>query len=322
MFEHPKVDLAQPEVVPSLPKTPENKESLEHPPHLDAIALMKEKNCYFVHIFQTTNTLDVSENNKSVDTNKLTISDKLDILKYTNPTLSTSTLRPNAQDGTFQGGFGILFSQGEVVSASPSDDGTIATSLTERAIIGGSKNKEEDIARAIDRPSRGFDKSYNEVVLKSPEFFGGFMKLDGLDDKISYEDEVTDYGAGGGEVVRKVGVLDMQNEYFPSFGGRKQELKRGFDKNFSTLLELQKRGPVFVMDSTNQMLGVSHIDEHARKVYFSLTPTTPQDIASAGEDRRRDFKYDISLLQVRKQNKEGALTRVKEKLEAKGIALL
>lgn len=246
-------------------------ESLEKPPHLDATTLMKEKNCYFVHTIQVTKNLDVSENNKTFDTKKLTPADRLDVLYSGNPTLSVSSLRPNTQDGTFYGGFGVLFSQGEVISANPSDDGTIAKSLTEREIVGGARNTPEDVDRAIDRKHGGNGKSYNEIVLKSPEVAGGFMKIDGeaYKKRITFEEETMDYGSGGGEVVKKYGVLNLANE------------KNGavFDTPFSVLLEMKNRGPVFLLDENNQMLQVTHIDEKTRKLTFSVKPNTPADIA-------------------------------------------
>ena len=217
-------------------------ENMERPLELDATTLMKEKNCYFVHMMQVTKALDVSENNKSINTNKLTNVDKLDI-----------------------------FSQGEVISANQSDDGTIAKSLTEREIIGGAKNSKEDIDKAVDRPNGGYGKSYNEIVLKEPEVAGGFMKIDGeaYKNKISYEEESINYGSDGDEAVRKYGVLDLTNE------------KNGavFDIPFSVLLEMKSRGPVFLLDENNQMLLVTKIDEKARKLSFSLKSNTPADIA-------------------------------------------
>lgn len=189
-------------------------ETLERPPHLDAKTLMKEKNCYFVHTIQVTKNLDVSENNKSIDTKKLTPADKLDIVYSGNPTLSVSSLRPHTQDGTFMGLFGVLLSQGEIVSASHMDEGTTAKSLTERTAVGGNKNTVEHINRAIDRKQEGSGKSYNEIVLKSPEVAGGFMKIDGdtYKKRISFEEETVDYGAGGGEVTKKYGILNLASE--------------------------------------------------------------------------------------------------------------
>jgi hypothetical protein len=253
-------------------------ESLETPSHLDAAALMKEKNCYFVHMMQVTKNLNVSENNKSLDTTKLSTVDKLDILYAANPTLSVSSVRPETQDGTFYGGFGVLLSQGEVVSANPSDDGTIATSLSKREIIGGPRNSVEDINTAIDRKHGGNGKSYNEIVLKNPEVAGGFMKIDGeaYKKRISYEEEIRDYGSGGGEVIKKIGVLNLANE------------KNGvvFDTPFSVFLERKNHGPIFLMDENNQLLPVTRIDEKTRKVEFSTTPITPSDIAEVyGEQK-------------------------------------
>lgn len=246
-------------------------EILEKPPHLDATSLMKEKNCYFVHTIQITKNLDVSENNKTFDTKKLTPSDRLDILYAGNPTLSASSLRPASQDGTFYGNFGVLFSQGEVVSANTSDEGSFAKSLTEREIIGGARNSVEDIDRAIDRKPGGNGKSYNEIVLKNPEVAGGFMKIDSeaYKKRITFEEEIADYGVGSGEVVKKYGILNLANE------------KNGlvFDTPFSVLLEMKNRGPVFLLDENNQMLQVTHIDEKTRKLTFSAKPNTPADIS-------------------------------------------
>lgn len=275
-------------ILTKVEQIPAKIEALERPPHLDAVALMKEKNCYFVHTIQVTKSLDVSENNKTFDTKKLTPADRLDILYAGNPTLSVSSLRPNTQDGTFYGNFGVLFSQGEVISANPSDDGTIAKSLTERDIIGGARNSFENIDRAIDRKHGGSGKSYNEIVLKSPEVAGGFMKIDGevYKKRISFEEETMDYGAGGGEVVKKYGVLNLANE------------KNGavFDTPFSVLLEMKNRGPVFLLDENNQMLQVTHIDEKTRKLIFSVKPNTPTNIAEVyGEQKLNKYSKQEML---------------------------
>ena len=261
-------------------------ENMKRPRELDVTTLMKEKNCYFVHTIQVTKNLNVSENNKALDTQKLTAADKLDILYAGNPTLSVSTLRPNTQDGTFYGGFGVLFSQGEVVSANPSDDGTIAKSLTEREIIGGAKNSVKDIDKAIDRKHLDNGKSYNEIVLKDPEVAGGFMKIDGeaYKNKISFEEESMTYGDR--ESVRKYGVLDLRNE------------KNGaiFDTPFSILLEMKSRGPVFLLDENNQMLQITNIDEQTRKLSFSLKPNTPADIAEVyGEQKLNKYSRQEML---------------------------
>lgn len=239
-------------------------------------------------MIQVTKNLDVSDNNKTFDTKNLTPADRLDILYAGNPTLSASSLRPDTQDGTFYGGFGVLFSQGEVVSANPGDDGTIAKSLTEREIIGGARNSVEDIDRAIDRKHGGNGKSYNEIVLKSPEVAAGFMKIDGevYKKRISFEEERVDYGAGGGEVVKKIGVLDLANE------------KDGatFDIPFSVLLEMESRGPVYLLDENNQMLRVAHIDKKTRKLTFSIKPNTPADIAEMyGEHKLNKYSKQEML---------------------------
>lgn len=87
-----------------------------------------EKNVFLVHAIQVTDALDVSENNKSLNTKRLNITDKLDLLYGTNPTLSTSTLRTHTDDGMFTNGFGVVFSHGEIVSAHPTNAGTVALS--------------------------------------------------------------------------------------------------------------------------------------------------------------------------------------------------
>lgn len=260
-------------------------ESQEKPPHLDATSLMKEKNCYFVHTIQVTKALDVSENNNSIDTKKLTPADRLDILYAANPTVSTSSIRPHKQDGTFYGGFGVIFSQGKIVSATQGDDGTIAQSLTKRH-ISIEKNTEEDVNRAIDRNHTGKGTSYNEIVLEQTEIAGGFMKLSNFLKQVSYEEKTMDYGSGGGEITSKVGVLDLANK------------KKGasFDTPFSVLLEMKRRGPVYIMDENNQMLVVTSIDENTRQVEFSTTPTTPADVAEIyGEQKINKYAKKEAL---------------------------
>lgn len=263
------IESASPDIARNQKQAPETAR-MESPFHLDVAKLIEEKNCYFVHMIQVTDNIDVSENNKSINTKNLTNADKLDILYGANPTLSASTLRPRTQDGTFYGGFGVVVSRGEIVSASPGDEGTIASSLSERHIIGGAKNSEEHIQKAIDKSyGKEEGKSYNEIVLKSPEIAGGFMKIDNYSKRITYEDDTFDYGAGGGVVTKKIGVLNMANEKYGSV----------FDVPFSVLLEMDKRGPVFLMDENNELLMVRRIDEKARRIEFSTIPLTPKDIA-------------------------------------------
>jgi len=266
----------------------EKQNSLDIAPHLDITKLMSEKNCYFIHMLQVTKNLDVSENNKNIDTKKLSVADKLDILYAANPTLSTSSLRPNSQDGTFYGGFGVLFSGGEMVSANPNDDGTIANSINEREIIGGAKNSPEDIDKAIDRKNEGYGKSYNEIVLKNPQVASGFMKIDGeaYKNRISYEESISDYGSGGEETVKKNGVLDMANER----GGAV------FDTPFSVLLEMKSRGPVYFLDENNHMLIVNDIDEKTRKIRFSTVVTTPKDIVEIYSSQKLNKYTRIEML--------------------------
>lgn len=260
-------------------------ELVEREPHLDVASLMKKKNCYFIHMIQVTKDLDVSRNNEAVDTKKLTVADKLDILYVASPTLSVSSIRPHTEDGTFAGGFGVLLSHGEVISANPSDDGTVASSLTERQVIGGPKNSKEDVDKAIDRPQYGGSKSYNEIVLKSPEVTGGFMKLGSFMDRVTYEEEETDHGVGGGILRKRIGIINLANEV-DERGNR----IRGFDVPFATLLEMKSRGPVFVMDEANQMYTVKNIDEENRTVEFITKPMTPGDMLEVYGDKKMD-KY-------------------------------
>jgi hypothetical protein len=287
---------------PQQPPKPESKispdstiESVERPPYLDATTLMKEKNCYFVHTIQVTKALDVSENNASIDTRKLTPADRLDILYAANPMVSTSSIRPNKQDGTFYGGFGVIFSQGKIVSATQGDDGTVALSLTKRN-ISTVYNTEEDVNRAIDRNHTGNGKSYNEIVMEQTEIAGGFMKLSNFLKRLSYEEKTMDYGSGGGEITSKVGVLNLANE------------KRGasFDTPFAVLLEMKRRGPVYIMDENNQMLVVTDIDEKTRQVEFSTTPTTPADVAEIYGEQK-----------INKYTKE----EMKDRLSGRGFSL-
>lgn len=276
-----------------------NEQQNERPPHLDVVSLMKEKNCYFVHVVQVTDNLDVSANNKSADTKKLSIADKLDILYAANPALSTSTLRPNTQDGTFQGGFGVIFSQGEIISANQSDDGTLAKSLHEREIIGGAKNTVDDITKAIERKHGGEGKSYNEIVLVKPEVAGGFMKIDSetYKKRIHYKDEIRTYGDEEGDVIRQVGILDLTDEV-DRYGNK----MTSFSTPFSTLLEMKSRGPVFFMSDANELLQVTSIDEKTKKVTFGLTPISPQDIAEVYGDKK-----------INKYTKQEMVDRLQEK---------
>jgi hypothetical protein len=278
---------------------------LEIPAHLEVANLMKEKNAFFVHMIQVTGELDVSENNKSIDTKNLSIPDKLDLLYGASPSLSASTLRPHTNDGTFYGGFGVIFSHGEVEHASASDEDTKAVSLTKRHIIGGARNEKEDIDKAIDRPVLSGEKTYNELVLKNPEVSGGFMKLDNFHDRIKYEEEEQTYYDGETKVT-KLGIID--------FSPKKDRFGRptggNADKPFSVLLEMSKRGKVFVMDEGNQMYIVQNIDEKNKTATFIASPITPAD-----------YSFYYGAERMNKYNKKEIADRLEESLQKKGMAL-
>lgn len=279
---------------------------LEIPDHLDVSKIMKEKNAFFVHMIQVTKDLDVSENNKSIDTSRLSVADKLDMVYGKNPSLSASTLRPRTADGTFRGVFGALFSHGEVKSAHQGDAGTKALSSKERYVIGGNRNSVEDIDEAIDRV-HVFEnqKSYNEIVLDNPEVAGGFMKLEPFTEHISYKEEEREY-YDGEKQVSKIGVLDLSNPK-DRFG---RPTGANFDIPLATLLEMEKRGKVFVMDEANQMYIVRSIDEKSRKVEFETIPTTPADFA---------FYYGREKMNP--YTKKEIADRLEKSLQEKGIKL-
>ncbi|MFA6414416.1 MAG: hypothetical protein WC217_01425 [Candidatus Paceibacterota bacterium] len=254
-----------------LPIAPDSKVSESH---LSVQEDTKKYNAYFVHMFQITDTLDVSENNKSLDTKKLSGTDKMDILYGVNPTLSASTVRPDTTDRTFQGAFGVIIGKGTIESAAPSDDGTIATSFESRHVFGGNKDKKGDVERAINRSKDS--NGYNEVVVKQPSISGSFMKLQD-DDRISYEEESIDYGNFGGIKTRRVGVLDMSDIMF----GKRVEVS--YAAPFNTLLAMKKRGQggqMFLLNNKNEMLHVTNIDEKTRRITFDTVPVTPEDMVT------------------------------------------
>ena len=279
-------------------------EQMELPPQVDVSKLMMEKNAFFVHMIQVTNLLDVTENNKSgIDTKKLSTGDKLDMLYGANPTLSASTIRPHTNDETFYGGFGVIFSHGEVAHADASDTGSVAKSIGKRHIIGGAKNGKEDVDRAIDRsPTAG---GYNELVLKDPEVAGGFMKLASFHDRISHKEEEHEY-YDGEKVKTKLGVIDMGPK-LDRFGRPTGE---NADKPFATLLEMSKRGKVFVMNEDNQMMIVKDIDEANKKVTFIDNPIEPND-----------FAYYYGKEKINKYAKAEMKDRLEKSLAEKGMTL-
>jgi hypothetical protein len=278
--------------------------SLEIPEHVDVSKLMKEKNAFFVHMIQVTDNLDVSSNNKSgINTKKLSVSDKLDMLYGASPTLSASTIRPHTNDGTFYGGFGVIFSHGEIEHASTNDTGSMATSVTKRHIIGGAKNKKEDIDAAIDRNQTA--GGYNELVLSNPEVGGGFMKLQSFTDRITYGEEETIY-YDGEKKTQKIGTIDMANKV-DRFG---RSSGSNYDRPFTTLEEMSKRGKVFVMDEGNKMYIVRSIDPVTRKVEFVASPIDPQDFA---------FYYGKE--RMNKYHKQEIRDRLEKSLQEKGMEL-
>jgi hypothetical protein len=273
--------------------------------HLDVASLMKEKNAFFIHTIQVLNKFDVPENNRSIDTRKLDVADKLDLLYGTNPTLSASTVRPHTNDGTRQAGFGVVFSHGEVESAHTADVDTIAISHKKRHIIGGAKNAPEDVDKAINRTHVGDQKSYNEIVLKDPEVAGGFMKLESFRDRISYEEEEKKY-YDGETVISRIGIIDFSNPVDRL--GRPTGVS--YDKPLSVLVEMGDRGKVFVMDEDNQLHIVTSIDKEKRKVEFNAAPITPSD-----------FAYYYGKEKINPYTKREMLERLKGSLEKKGLTL-
>jgi hypothetical protein len=279
-------------------------EKMELPPHVDVSRLMAEKNAFFVHMIQVTKELDVSQTNKSgIDTKKLLVPDKLDMLYGASPTLSASTIRPHTNDNTFYGGFGVIFSHGQVEHASTNDNDTFATSIKGRHIVGGARNKKEDVYSAIDRsPTAG---GYNELVLKEPEVAGGFMKLASFHSRLSYEEEEQEY-YDGEKVKMRIGEIDMGPK-LDRFGRPTGE---NADTPFFTLLEMSKRGKVFVMNEDNQMMIVKDIDEASKKVTFIDNPIEPND-----------FAYYYGKERMNKYAKQEIRDRLEKSLAEKGMSL-
>ena len=292
------------ESVPAQEVVPNKIENhLEIPDHLDVSKVMQEKNAFFVHMVQVTNDLDVSENNKSIDTKKLSIADKLDMVYGTSPTLSASTLRPHTNDKTFMGGFGVIFSHGEIEHAHPSDAGTKAVEHTERHIIGGRKKEIEDIDRAIDREHGESSGNYNEIVLKNPDVAGGFMKLVSYKDRITYTEEESTY-YDNEKTITKVGTIDMANK-LDRFG---RSDGSNYDRPFGVLEEMSKRGKVFVMDEENQMYVVRSVDPVTRKIEFIANPIKP-----------RDFGFYYGKERMNKYQKQEMRDRLEGSLQEKGL---
>lgn len=278
---------------------------LEIPDHVDVSKVTREKNAFFVHMIQVTNDLDVSENNKSLNTKKLSVADKLDIVYGTSPTLSASTLRPHTKDKTFMGGFGVIFSHGEIEHASPSDAGTKALTSTKRHIMGGIKKGREEIERAVDREHGESSGNYNEIVLKNPDVAGGFMKLASYKDRISYSEEESTY-YDNEKTITKVGVIDMANK-LDRFG---RSDGSNYDRPFGVLEEMSKRGKVFVMDEENQMYVVRSVDPVTRKIEFIANPIEP-----------KDFAFYYGKERMNKYQKQEMRDRLAGSLQEKGLSL-
>lgn len=265
--------------------TPET--GLELPKHLDVSEVMKDKNAFFIHMIQVTDQFDVSVTNKSINTNKLSVSQKLDLVYGLSPTLSASTVRPHTNDETFNGGFGVIFSHGEIAHAHQGDAATRAVSLTERDVLTGVKKEKQDVDNAIEKETA----SYNEFVLKNQEVAGGFMKLGTFKDRITYEEEEVLHYNGENEVT-KIGIIDLSNPLDKI--GRPTGVN--YDKPLSVLVEMQKRGKVFVMDESNQMYIVRNIDEARRRVEFTAAPIDPNVFAKSygAEPMNKYHKKEIA----------------------------
>lgn len=298
--------MHSPESSVQQPQTPEanKQEIMELPPHVDVSKLMEEKNAFFVHTIQMINAFNLKENNEVIDTNKLSTADKLDILYAVNPTLSTSTLRPHTQDGMFHKAFGVILSQGEVEHANHMDSGSKLLSGGVRSVSGAKMDTKEHVDAAIDRRHGGVGTSHNELVVKNPEIAGGFMRIGSLINKISHEEEEHVY-YDGQSVKTKVGILNLSNK--KNWRGESIE---DYDVPFNMLLEMSKRGKVFLMNDDNQMLIVRNIDEANRRVEFVDNPIEP-----------KDFAYYYGKDKVNKYAKKEMRERLEQSLAEKGMSL-
>ncbi|MEZ0209018.1 MAG: hypothetical protein ACAH17_02475, partial [Candidatus Paceibacterota bacterium] len=148
-------------------------------------------------------------------------------------------------------------------------------------------------------------EGYNELVLKNPEVAGGFMRLASFTNPISYEEQDQTY-YDGEKKTTKIGTIDFSNP-IDRFG---RPTGVNYNAPFSTLLEMGKRGKVFVMDEGNQMYVVQNIDEATRKVEFVAVPIEPKDFAFYyGKDR------------INKYHKMEMKERLEKSLQEKGITL-
>ena len=125
----------------------------------------------------------------------------------------------------------------------------------------------------------------------------------GFNSRTKYEEETSIHFDE--EVTQKVGIIDFTTIY-DSKG------RNAWNGNvpFSILIEMKKRGKVFLMDEANQMYTVRDIDEATRKVSFIANPIEP-----------KDFAFYYGKEKMNKYHKQEMKERLEKSLQEKGMKL-
>lgn len=281
---------------------------------------MLRNNVFFVHTINMHPELRHNENSNV--SKEATFEDDLDILLAFEPSISSSSVMPGADEegmvsGLWSHSGGVLLRGGEISAASINDSGTVSKGIRERSTYGGFEGSADEIDEVVQAPrSVRPDEigGYNEIVIDNPEVFGYFSP-----GEMDHEGGFWAYGI----IIRK--NLERLHELYkrsPNGYEYRDELElfqRNVNKYQNRFNQIKERNlPFYVMAPDRRFFEVLQVNENGSlSVGAELTPEQVVQGAAVGlssEDRKERGRQLITKGVFRDPNTQQEALDIIEKL--------
>lgn len=282
----------------------------------------QEYNLSIEHLTQKTDTFLIHgfSNFRPVDNSptieKLSLKNRVDIIRSYNPDLSCSTFNNGIRHDSSDFGnamVGVIISSGIINSASTTDDGSYVDAKGKRKSFGMAEQDQIEIETIM--KSRHDIGVYNEIVISDPEIAGVYLKLDaprqerdGIEvdfkshfkpDKLSkihntlnscihqnYDKPLPMLAIINGE-VREMNInINEINTYLPSYNGQKVDDVHDYDS--VVLREYESK-----MELWNKMSDSDFFD----KIITLGKPLTQKELSIMGRENKLNEEEQLKIVQ-------------------------